>query len=78
MRIWEGGQQISVPDQTVYDFDQPGFIYIGVARPGVPLDFGAWQITRIAFDGSGNPTAKRKAMSGEFKAKWTDRLTLEY
>lgn len=78
MKIWEGGQQIDAPGRKLFDQASATTLYIGEARAGTEEAFSAWQIQRITFDVSGNPTEIAWANNGAAVSVWNDRASLEY
>lgn len=54
-------------------------IYIGLAAPGTPTSSALWQIRKLTFDGSNNPTAIQYANgSPNFDQIYDNRASLSY
>jgi hypothetical protein len=66
--------------KTLFDFASDGtYIYKGKAVPGTATSTALWQIQKIVFDASGNPTGKLFADGdASFVKRWDQRLTFGY
>ena len=54
-------------------------VYIGLAAPGTATSQAKWQIKKLTFDGSNNPTAIKYANgSSSFDQVYDDRASLSY
>jgi hypothetical protein len=54
-------------------------VYIGIAAPGSSQGAAAWQIRKLTYDGSSNPTDIQYAGgSTAFTNVWTNRASLSY
>lgn len=78
MKIWEGGQQISVPGTKLFDQASATVLYIGEARIGAATSASAWQIKKIEFSAGGDPLSTKWANKGLHTAIWDNRASLDY
>lgn len=53
-------------------------IYVGKAAPGTATSTASWQISKITYDGNGNPLIIQWAASGAFSSIWDNRASLSY
>lgn len=78
MRIFEGGQQITVPGVTKIDCASSTITYMGEARPGSADAWACWSIKRLTFDDAGGLLKIEWADKGQFTSPWTNRASLQY
>lgn len=66
------------------EYSGNNLIYTGYARPGASEDVAVWQISKIAYDGNGNPlsikwpTTSDGRVSNDYEFAWTDRSSYNY
>lgn len=78
MKVFNAGQQVDVPGQVLLDWANATTTYVGESAPGSGQADSAWQIKRITFDGSGNPTKIEWADEGSQINRWDQRASLVY
>lgn len=66
------------------EYSGSDLIYKGFAKPGADEGALAWQIAKLAYDGSHNvlsikwPINTQGAVSSDYEFSWTDRATYTY
>lgn len=78
MDIVQNGVRIAVPSLKKLDQASATTLYIGEALPGSGDAWNSWQIKRVTFDESGNPTAIAYAEGGSNILLWSQRASYTY